>query len=1701
MKYRLLVVLVVVASLLLQPVSSSLANHPSPPPDTISPGNNYSVNYTNNNPPPTVDANYFTTAQAQRVANALTNGNAAATGNPNGYHNGYIGLGFSAPSFGGTGNVNIFDCSQHGGCDMSNAPANRIQMPAPAYLASAETCLRLVVGHELFHHVQYAYINFSNWSAWGTAPVEGGARVMQDKVYSDLDANSGCITYKGATGDWLNTPNQNLWNSSYTFALFWNYLMEQLGTTATEPQVGVDFMQRFWQTAQTATNNGTIDFPNALRTTITSFSTARTLEQIYHDFAIANYTKLMDVSALPNSSRYKYKDENEAAGDVYTNVVRAINTPLDFGGVSGNVSVSRWGTEYYVVRPAGRCIDGKSNVVGFVADGDVMNWALVSTKGAESVQRIDRGTQGHFARSLLQRTASPYTELAAVAANTGNAAANVTVKFACGEASVQILDPLTTRPAYVGEKGAPDRFVLRVLATGPITLGTPSIEGLLPSDFEVFVGSVITANQATIVSGAQVQGEYWLVVQPPTKGVADAIKQNLTVRLNTATDTEQEAVIYQKQILDQMLVIDKSNSMNFPIGTPKIAAAKNAARLFVDAARISDTLGIVSFKGSNEEVTVVDDAVLDMSLTAVTAASRVTATTKINGIAAGGWTSIGDGVDKARPQFASGGPGEDWIVLLSDGMENEAKYWSSVSNAITTAGIRVNTIALGPTTDQALLQQIANQTGGTYYYVDSGTYGARPAGDAAIDATVNTTSNSLADAYALANERQRRHQRVGEWWSTVNGSVYSTTFKIDAGGLKDALFNLNWPDGVGTLTVTLRRPDGTLVQNGVGGVKINAQSTHIVVNMDSVVGGVWILNVSGGTGAVPFVALFSGIPKNGVESRVWLAEPTLSVGPLRGLYLRGLPMPILASLSDSAGPIRRAKVMANVKHPSGFSTKLPLFDDGNHGDGAAADGVFGNLYALTTVSSPRSNGDVLTPVITTTALNGSYLVEMRIEGEDSAGNSFVRIPKTAFQIYEYADRDKEWMQSTVVDTDRDGMPDRYERLHSCLNPNVAESANHDPDRDGLNSYDEWLKYGTDPCNSDTDGGGDSDGGEGTMSPNPRNPLDPSDDELTRPIDPEVVNWVSDHLPDPPVASNANLIRYPANPKYKSIRMYRTDSVSPGIWTTIVFSSTTYSGIYTNTGLVNGRTYTYALQGIGNSGVASAMSPFFVGVPKADPLPPRGGVDIFGGRLRISNRVTRVMLEADPDTTQYMISNNPALTGATWLPFTHTLPLSLTLNITHTLGTTNGVAVVYVKFRDAAGNVSARYSDDVVVNPPAVFGVIRGTASLLRPAARSEVSAEGGESTEFDSVASVEEGPLELVPEMFIAEEPASESASDALAVEKSAPQPVLEPVVEPAAPEESTPLAIMPEVATPQTDAHDHAHDAVGSHEDEPAVAQRESATVVRSPAGTFVWCANIPDATPVLATADGKFELTDVPPGRCLLRVLQEGFRPRSMFVDVAAGRVVTVSNKVELSPRSSGLPSSDALLRSLSLSSSVFGRTFVSTTFNYTATNNSTSLSLKVVATAHPSATMLYESSAGTCSSNECPLTSSRTILTVSVAADDGITDRRYTVIVQKLVIALMSTPKPASVLLSADPSATVTITSTALPVTATPTVDAVISVTPTPDGTANETPVPTLTETVTITATVTLPPIELTPNLSALAGTSAPITVTIYLPFLQR
>ncbi len=963
-------VAIVVATLMVwqTAIPSARANHPSPLPDTMNTAaNNYTINFTNDNPynpaapAPGFDMNFMPDAQAQNMANALSNGNAASAGNPNGYHDGYTNLGFLAPNFGGANRpVFTFDCGAHGGCDSGNAPADRINMPATGYIDKAENCIRVVLGHELFHHVQYAYITFGNWPAWGGDPVEGTARLMQDKIFSDLDGSGGCITYKGEVNNYLGNPNRTLFGLSYTTALFWNYLMERFGTVAQEPQIGVDFITRFWQNAQT--NNGSPDFPGTLRETIQDFDVGATLENVFHDFTVANYAKDLDVSLLDDAARYKYRDE--VGADKYN----AVTTTWDGGlppqrGPQAD-SVVRWGAKYFVARP----VDCSQGVIGFLSDGDRAAYSLMSVNKSNQVEQIYKSQTTHFARAMLYRRTAPISRLVAVVAGL-NDAANFTYTFACGGARLEIIDPLNTRPAYVGSLNSPDRFLLRLNVTGPDALGTPSVEGLAPSDFNVFVGDpAVATNRATVLSGSYVQGQYWLAVQAPSKAPGSPDTYPLFVQLgDIASAAQQNAVIYQQRILDQVLVIDRSGSMLAPASSPKIVAARNAASLYVDAARTTDKVGVVSFAGDNIEPN--DDATLNAQLRTMSDPNRTAAKTAVAGVAANGFTSIGDGLKKGAAEFpVRGNPvGEDWLVLLSDGMQNEADFYSSVKPSLLAAGIKVNTIALGPYTDQALLQQIASDTGGTYYYVDVGTGGAAaaaasttaPSTDGIASAAAATASsllpNALGDAYALANEHTLRHQRLWEDAATV-GSPLVRTVQVGQGGIADALFSFNWTDGADRLDVTITDPNGVALQHGVNGVEIRNEPTHIVYRVPAMIGGSWTVALSPLNGAPQYLGILSGLDQQGAQMTMYFAQSPESKSVPAGTFLRGLPMPILTTLLDKKGPVTGAAVYASVEHPDGGVIRLPLLDDGNHGDGVADDGVYGNRLHAHDSRQPQQPG-------------------------------------------------------------------------------------------------------------------------------------------------------------------------------------------------------------------------------------------------------------------------------------------------------------------------------------------------------------------------------------------------------------------------------------------------------------------------------------------------------------------------------------------------------------------------------------------------------------------------------------------------------------------------------------------------------------------------------------------------------------------------
>lgn len=173
---------------------------------------------------------------------------------------------------------------------------------------------------------------------------------------------------------------------------------------------------------------------------------------------------------------------------------------------------------------------------------------------------------------------------------------------------------------------------------------------------------------------------------------------------------------------DVMVVLDRSGSMSMDDGTgrAKIDAARDAASLFVQLVKAGtgNRDGLVSFSTTPN---------LDFAIAAVTNATKQTLIGPapfsgglVGGLAPGGMTSIGGGLDTARGQFPAPGANPRTILLMTDGLQNTFPMISDVEAGL--AGITVHAIGLGTESslDGALLSALATSHGGLYFRAGGG---------------------------------------------------------------------------------------------------------------------------------------------------------------------------------------------------------------------------------------------------------------------------------------------------------------------------------------------------------------------------------------------------------------------------------------------------------------------------------------------------------------------------------------------------------------------------------------------------------------------------------------------------------------------------------------------------------------------------------------------------------------------------------------------------------------------------------------------------------------------------------------------------------------------------------------------------------------------------------------------------------------------
>jgi hypothetical protein len=1095
--------------------------------------------------------------------------------------------------------------------------------------------IQKVLGHELFHRVQYSY--HGSEVKWFK---EGTARAMEDNAFDNIDNWATALTavsssFNKQVNTYLNSTNNDITSNAmkYNSALWWKYFTEQYGSTLTEPELGVDAFVALWEAAVS------LDDIAALNSALSTLGAGTDFNGAFKQFAVANYTK--DLTGLPDDS-YNYIDEEQVGNPaIYGPVDMVTGGTLDPGDTAGwtNQHIERYGIKYFQM-PVGATCPAVS--VSFHRDSadtvDVFYHVITQKGGVFDAHREGTGTD--WGQSFLN---DGITAVAAIVGGLENFV-QVDVNFACVVPELEIKIPNSTAVAYVGPYNDPGLFLAQILVTsGSPTV--PVVAGLTYEDFQVNVNG----EEAPVDGGGFIQEQYWLVIEAPdqlSNGTYD-----LEVELEPpgsgipiASDTSPGSVVYDDDLGDHVIVIDRSYSMN---DNNKLVAAQDAASFYVDVTLDGDGLAVVPFKENVVDVFPMESVDSDV---------RDKAKEFIDLLSPSGSTSIGDGLNEAVNQRAGSPTGNSrcGFTLLSDGMENASLYWADVMTDTIDTGCPVTAIAFGPESDETLMQEIATATGGDYFYndvfvsssslVSAATYGYD---DIALE---------LGGYYEYAQGRTEGRERLlaENGVSPTELGVENKHYVMVDETISEAVFSLNWARPNSYLRMKLVDPNGNMV-TPIDPV-VDDENGHVIYRVSKPDSGEWTILVyileQTGEG-VPYQVVVSGHTK--LSLTLFLPDKYGKV------FYTGQAVPIYALVSYRE-PLTGVQVDAYVTAPDGIEGHVQLFDDGEHGDGMVNDGLYAGLYTRVNrwynPPPPPEEGQQ----------HEKYQsgFRVRVIAETSR---FRREALGSFAVLR------------GIDLDEDSLPDVYEEFYGVDDPKG------DPDLDKLVTLDEY-ELGTHPLNPDTDGGGEGDGSEFEYG---QDPLDPSDDN----IEPPAFFHAS------PLNGAVRLI-FEFDPVFDNVWLYRRNGTNDE-WA--VISGTVRTGVYTDTTVKNTSTYYYgimpmtALIGPDVTSETGAAAELHYGgmmvsdgvTPMEDPFKPEARMLINKGApvthdLDVTLSFTRYEEEGfGPETFDDIawvkISNTPSFKGVPWQPFAEIMPWTLA-------DTPPGeMAYVYARFKDEVGNES------------------------------------------------------------------------------------------------------------------------------------------------------------------------------------------------------------------------------------------------------------------------------------------------------------------------------------------------------------------------------------------------------------------------------
>lgn len=875
--------------------------------------------------------------------------------------------------------------------------------------------------------------------------------------------------------------------------------------------------------------------------------------------------------------------------------------------------------------------------------------------------------------------------------------------------------PTATAPAYAGPSNSPERFLIRTRLVGvnegvmPSTVCQPdeSLE-LRPVSFgPADVQAELLSNgqavaELTVLAVDRVGEQYWLTVLPPA-GVGNGIF-DLRLRVGRGCDatieTSVSSVVYGDEIMNHMIVFDRSGSMNSPAGNPKLAAAQSAAQLYVSAVGGKDRVGLVGFQGgSANNVDCEINADVLMPIGAANATHRDLTSQMIGELTADGRTPLGDGIWLAQSKLEEFTSPADFhtMLVLSDGIENEERFLFGPVPCesgeilepsfprLQDSAIVANTVAFGPETNQEALQFIADGARGIYQYVDV------PQGEGAGAGLENQTlsmANSLALSFMDSLAHSKSLELITHSWETL--TKRETDVRLDLGKpeapLTSGLVFFHWDEPRTVTIIDLLDPSGKVLDPGRA-TRFQGP-THMVFHLNDaqLEPGTWTARI---VTENPVQVLSGLLAKDslGVETHLRAHQPlpiSLKNAAPEGAFIQGIPVTLRCQLTDRRGPILGAEIEVTVERPDGSLTthpgcdKLLLRDDGTQDDGAPNDGIYGLRYTQTQLGSDGgADGDSKKPRGVLSGRRGSYIVRGIARGESNDKDRFERPVSVHFQIF-----------SGAKDIDADGLPTGWE-VYYGTDPEVPD-ANDELDNDLLRNIDEF-NFGTDPRNPDSDASGELDGSEAR---NGRCPTIPGDDSLPAPRDVQVVTDVG-CSPAVELPANGVLLRFPWNGAYQSMTIERAES-RDGPWQVIarLNRSEHLEPFYVDDRAIGGTIYFYRFQAVGLDRSVSRVSPVVYGRAYGDPTPPIGEVQINNGWALSDSLEVLVQVFGAGNATAYRVSH---------LPLTGNEPILRLVNGNFLFTFPEAprfpaAGTVYVQLINSSGVASEQYAAAITIDP-------------------------------------------------------------------------------------------------------------------------------------------------------------------------------------------------------------------------------------------------------------------------------------------------------------------------------------------------------------------------------------------------------------------